>query len=258
MGLVKAFKYEARNLLRSHFIWLSCLLITALGVVFIRLTGDFTKATLALFSILSVTVPLLSLLYSCIYWYYSDRYTQLILAMPIKRRDFFWARWLALVLVLSGCVCIGFCLSFAFYSGLSKELFLTCLYLTFLVLVFTSIGLLVANLVSDRMKGLGLALGVWAYFTMVHDGLLLLLLIALKNYPMDLASAILAAINPIGLARLITLLNFDAALLLSQTGALMRQLITSWHAYAVAAIIALCWLVTPTWLAKRSFERCDF
>jgi Cu-processing system permease protein len=254
----KVFKHEFRNIVRSRMIPLTAILIFVLGFSCIRIAGDFSKALLALYSILSVVVPLFAMLFTGVYWYYSDRFTQLVLTMPIQRSDLFIARWSALILALGGSIGIGLIGAFATHGGLSLSLFLACALILFLVVVFVSLGLCLAILCNDRMKGIGGMLALWLYFVVVHDGGLLVLLALLKDYPMDIASALLAALNPIGLVRVGLLLHLDAPLLLSQTGAMIRRMVTSWEAYTLGTAIAVSWVLLPTWVAKRRFERCDF
>ena len=108
------------------------------------------------------------------------------------------------------------------------------------------------------MKGIGVILGLWLYFVIVHDGILLVVLVLLRDYPLDIASALAASLNPIGLVRVSLLLQFDAPLLLSQTGAIVRKMVTSWESYAVGLALGGLWIFIPAYFARRSFKRCDF
>jgi hypothetical protein len=91
-----------------------------------------------------------------------------------------------------------------------------------------------------------------------HDALTLMLLMALRDYPLDLVSGVLGAINPIGLARVTLLMANESALLLGHTGALVRAIMTSYIGYLLAGGITIAWIVIPSLLAGRAFLRRDF
>lgn len=147
----KLFKYELKNILRSKTVLLGSFLLFVLTLSLIKISGDFSKSILVLFSALSVLVPLLAMLFASVYWYYSDRFTQLVLTMPLKRSEFFWARWTALVLALGGSLFVSLVAGFSVYSGLSWHLFVMWALLFYLVVIFISLCLFITIVISDRM-----------------------------------------------------------------------------------------------------------
>jgi Cu-processing system permease protein len=255
---MKILKYECLNILRNKWLIIYALLIAALTFALIIVGGSFSKALLSISNVIVVLVPLVSLLFTVVYWYYNEKYTEMLLTQPISRKSIFFARFLALVGSQSLSVSIGLLVPFLFYNGLSKGVFLNVLVAVLLTLTFVAIGLWIAINFNDRMKGVGLALGVWFFFSVIYDGLILLLLISLKEYPLDLLSGILGVSNPIGLGRVILLMFHNGSLLLGYAGSLAYKLLTQNSGYLVAIIVALLWLVIPLSFAKNKMLKKDF
>ncbi len=255
--MLKLFVYELKNISRSRWILLLSILVFVLSLGMLRISGDSTKALLSVESVLILGAPLFAGLFSVVYWYHSDRYTQLVLTMPVFRGDLFIARWLALVVSLGGGVVLGVVGAFSILGTFSLGLLLGLALILFVIVTFVSFGLLVGIICGDRIKGIGCVLGVWLYFILIHDALLLAALAAFKEYPIELASAAFSALNPLGLVRVVFLMYHDAPLLLSQTGAIIRNTLTSQWAYGVGGAIACGWIVIPAWVARRAFIRND-
>ena len=127
----------------------------------------------------------------------------------------------------------------------------------FLAIVFCAIGVLIGVTVNDKMRGVGLAFAIWFYFVLAHDALVLVLLLVAKNYPMDTWAAVLAALNPIGLTRVILLVQQDASMLLGHSGALIREILLGRTGLMTAIGIGLFWIVVPISLAMKSFLKRD-
>jgi Cu-processing system permease protein len=243
---------------RNRWIFIYGILLFLITFAFIHIAGDFLKAALSLSSILVVLVPLTSVLFTTIYWYYSDRFTELLLTQPIPRLNVYLARIGAITVSLGTAFALALTVPFLILGGLSGSVLLMAATGLFLTVVFTTLGMLFGVLLGDRMKGVGLALGLWFYFAILHDGLILILLLVFRDYPMDLPAGILGALNPIGLARVVLLMSTNASMLLGHTGALVRSLLTSSMGYVLATLLALTWMTIPIALGMRAFRRRDF
>lgn len=258
MNLRKVLKYELLNIVRNRWVFFLAGLLFAVTFAFIRIAGNFAKAILTLSGVASTVVPLIAILFTVVYWYHSERFTELLLTQPIRRTEILAARWLALSGSMAAALGLGILLPFAYYGGLSAGVLLVFGTTAFLAVVFITLGFLVATVFSDRMKGIGVALGLWFYFAVIHDGLILLLLLAFRDYPLDLAAGVLGSANPIGLVRVCHLLFYDAPMLLSYSGALVRGLMSGAARFAIAGAVALAWLAVPALLSLRIFRRKDF
>lgn len=254
---LKLFKWEMLNVARSKWVFALALLVLVLAETFIRMAGEFEKAVTSLASVTVVLVPLASALFSNFYWYSSERATELLLTQPIPRRALFNARFLALSIALGLSFAIGIATPFVLHGASSYGWIVLTAIGVFLAIVFTAVGSLISILVPDRMKGVGLVLGLWLYLVIVHDGLILLMLLGLGDYPLDVPGAIVGSLNPIGLARLALLVQQDAALLLGHTGALMAKLMTGTVGQAIGCAMAFLWVVAPAGFGLRRFLKKD-
>lgn len=252
------FKYEMFNALRSKWLYVYTALLGLFVFGFTYLTDDFRKSELALISVLTFLVPLVSILFTTAYWYSSENFTELLLSQPVSRRSLYWARIMALVSSLSLSLLCGLVLVFLVVG--IWDWGIAWLFAASVVAgtVFCFLGALIATYIIDRMWGIGLGLALWFYFVAIHDALLLLVLYWFRDYPLDAVSAALCGLNPLALLRVTLLMHFDAPLLLGHSGALIRKMVESGSGFSFAAIVMAVWLVVPAVVAGRKFSRRDF
>ena len=123
--------------------------------------------------------------------------------------------------------------------------------------VFVALGFLVAFSVKEAARGLGSALLVWLALTVVYDGVVLLASHALSAYPLEVPMLAAMILNPVDLARLISLMAVDASVLMGYTGAVFQDFFGG-RGGIVMAIAALAgWLLLPYLAALRRFRRMD-
>lgn len=257
--MLKMLKYEFLNILRSKWLAINFLSFAALSWAAGRVTADPQRTMSAIASFCVIFVPLIATLFSTLYWYASERFTHLMLTQPLPRTHLFWARFIALAFLLTASTMAGLDLgAFASQAWTAQKLGVMNLEIVALTTVFIAVSLLICVLSPDRMRGIGIAFGLWLYLVLLHDALILLCLTALRDYPLDIAGGLIAALNPIGLARVVLLMANDSALLLGHTGALVREIMTSVTGYVLAASLTVLWVAAPTWLARRAFLRGDF
>ena len=92
-----------------------------------------------------------------------------------------------------------------------------------LTMVFTSIAFLASVSARDKAKGIGYALLLWFYFTLIYDGLVLLILFSFSDYPLEKFTLVISALNPIDLGRIFIMLKMDVSALMGYTGALYKD-----------------------------------
>ncbi len=124
--------------------------------------------------------------------------------------------------------------------------------------IFTGVGSLISLQFRDRMKGFGFSLSLWLFLVLIYDGLILTLLLVLKDYPLDMISGIIGVLNPIGLSRVLLLVYHDGSLLLGYTGVLVQNLILSFNGILIAISILILWLVIPVLLGIKKITNRDF
>ncbi len=257
-NLTTVLKYEFYNVLRSKWIIFYTLFLAACTFGFYEVADSFEKIALSLINVLVPIVSLVSILFTATYWYSSERFTEMLLTQPVPRQKLILARLIAIIGALSCSLLVGIYIPFLVHGDISWGSGVIGLASIFLTIVFSVLGVLIGVYISDRMLGIGLGLGLWFYMVVIHDALLLIMLLIFKDYPLDVPSAILGAINPVGLSRVVLLMFFDAPLLLGHTGALIRSLVETGAGYYYLTCFAIVWLLCPTFFAYRKFIYRDF
>jgi Cu-processing system permease protein len=126
-----------------------------------------------------------------------------------------------------------------------------------LTLVFTSIAFFTSVKARDKARGIGFALLMWFYFTLIYDGLILLILFNFSDYPLEKLTLVFSSLNPIDLGRIFIMLKMDISALMGYTGALYKDFFGSGSGMLFTTGIMLLWIVLPLWLAVRNFKKKD-
>ena len=66
-----------------------------------------------------------------------------------------------------------------------------------------------------------------------------------------------ASLNPLDLARIVVLLQFDTAALMGYTGAVYQDFFGSQLGMLIASAVLLLWVAVPLVVAVRRFKRMD-
>jgi len=109
----------------------------------------------------------------------------------------------------------------------------------------------------DKAKGIGLAILLWFYFSIIFDGLVLFLLFQFEDYPMEKPMLVFTALNPIDLSRILILLKMDISALMGYTGAVFQDFFGTATGMIIAVATLLLWAAIPCWFSVRNFVRKD-
>lgn len=223
--------------------------------------GTGPQVALSLLNVVLMVVPLVALVFGTIHVYASREFVELLLAQPVARRDLFIGQFLGLALPLAGAFAVGAGIPFAWHAGAGTgggallALFTAGVALS---VAFAAIATWIALRTDDRLKGVGLALGVWLLTTVVYDGLVLAASAAFAEYPLERPLLALMAGNPVDLARVLVLTQLDISALMGYTGALFERTFGTGIGTSVAVVTLVAWCAAPLALAARRFARRDF
>jgi Cu-processing system permease protein len=126
-----------------------------------------------------------------------------------------------------------------------------------LTFVFTALSYYISVKNEERVKGVGLTILVWLFLAVIYDGIILALIFAFGDYPLDKASIAITLLNPIDLARIMMLLTVDISALLGYTGAVFKQFFGSPMGLLVTISSLVIWTLIPLWRGQVLFERKD-
>jgi Cu-processing system permease protein len=223
--------------------------------------GTGPQVVLSMLNIVLLVVPLVALVFGAIHVYASREFVELLLAQPVPRGQLFAGLYLGLALPLAGAFAVGAGIPFAFHAhsgagaGALIALFAAGIGLTF---TFSAVATWIALRTDDRLKGVGLALGVWLMATVVYDGLVLAAAAAFGQWPLEKPLLALMMLNPVDLARVLVLTQLDVPALMGYTGALFEHTFGTPVGVSVAVIVLAAWCAVPFLLAARKFQLRDF
>ena len=249
-------RYIVYDIIRNKVIIAYTLFLFISAFSMFRMEENGSRAMLSLLNIVLIVLPLVSLMFTTIHYYNSYEFIELMLSQPLSRTRIFLSEYLSVALSLLGAFWIGIGIPVLLFSPDASG-FALLFTGSALTLVFTSIAFLAAVRSKDKARGIGIALLLWFYFALIYDGIVLLILFAFSDYPMEKFTLLLSSLNPIDLGRIFIMLQMDVSALMGYTGALYRDFFGSVTGLLFTGGIMLLWIFIPLSLALRSFKKKD-
>jgi Cu-processing system permease protein len=249
-------KYILLDLLKNKTIIVYTIILGTLAVSVLNMDSNSSKGILSLLNITLLFVPIISILFSTIYFFNSVEFIELLLAQPIKRKTMLLAEYTG----------VAFALSIAYIVGVGVPVTLLCsgvISLTliasglFLTLIFSALALFIFVLFKDKTKGIGAAIITALFFTLLFDGLLLSFIYSFSDYPIDKPLLGLISLNPVDLGRILVLLQLDVAVMMGYSGALFKKFLGSATGSVYTVACMLFWVVVPLLISVRVFKKKD-
>ncbi len=260
--ILKIVRYVILDVLRNRWVIAYAIFFLAVTDVLLRLGGSGPRALLSLLNVVVLLIPLVTIVFVTIYWHGAREFNELLLSQPVARATLFHGLFAGLIIPLSLAFVVGVTIPVLVQRAADAEtlrlLALMLLAGCALTAVFGALAVLIAGLVDDRLKGLGIALGVWLLMTVAYDGLILWVAMTFQDYPLEGAMLALSFANPVDLARVLLVLRFDVSALMGYTGAVMQRILGSPLGMAGALGGLAAWSIIPGLFALRAFRRRDF
>ena len=249
-----------QNLSRSRWVLGYALLLLLATDALFRFSGGGPRAAASLMNIVLIVVPLVSVVFGTLHFSSSREFMELLLAQPVGRNALYGGLYMGLALPLATVFVAAVGLPALWHGGMALPGSMLVVLLTgiLLTLAFTSLAFLCGVRFEDRARGMGVALLVWFAAVVVWDGMILFVVMALRDYPLEKPLLALTLANPVDLGRILMLLTFDAAALMGYTGAVFTRFFGTPLGIATAAVALLAWTVVPMLLGLRGFRRKDF
>lgn len=257
MTTLKILKYVVYDMLRSRMIIVYTVLLFLISFGIIYTGKDASKAVISLLNVVLLIVPLVSIIFGTIHFYNSREFMEMVLALPVERKNIFWAEYAGLSLTLAGGFTLGAGLPLFIY-GAGETAFYLLLSGVMLTFVFCGLAFLGSVIYKDKAKGIGFSLVVWFYMAVIFDALVLAGYFAFSQYPLEKATIVVSALNPVDLARIMILLKMDVSALMGYTGASLQQFFGSGFGMLYSAVFLMLWAALPALAARRIFNRKNF
>jgi len=254
--MIKLSRYVLYDILRNKVIIGYTLFLLLVSMSLFNMEDNSSKAMLSIMNIVLIVVPLISLIFSTIHYYNSYEFIELMLSQPMSRSKILLSEYSGVSLSLLSSFLIGIGLPILIYSPDAIG-FAMIFSGSALTMIFCSIAFYASVRSRDKARGIGAALLLWFYFSLIYDGLVLLVLFSFSDYPLEKFTLLLSALNPIDLARIFMMLKMDVSALMGYTGALYKDFFGSFSGLLFASGILLLWAIVPLWLSVRAFKRKD-
>ncbi|NPA33075.1 MAG: ABC transporter permease subunit [Aquificae bacterium] len=255
MRLLGLTLFDFKNLVRIKALWAYAFFLWAVGGVFLYLSGDETKVLLSLLSITLLIVPLVSVLFSITHLYDSANFIKLLLSQPVKRSEVLLGKFLALSVFLSFLFLLGVLPAVLRFRG--EAFLLLVLSGFFLTFIYTALAFLIGVFFEEKARGVSVALILWLYTALIHDGFILSVIYLFGDYPLERVVIGLTLVNPVDLARLLVVLRTDVAALMGLSEAVFKEFFGSGFGSFLSALSLILWAIVPLLLALWRFRRKD-
>lgn len=248
---------ELKNIIRGRWIFVYSAILALLSYFLVSLGGSSLRLSFSILNIVAYLVPLVTLLYSAIYWYNSEKFVNLILIQSIPRKIVYFSRYLALCLSMVFGLLLGLVPVGVFYEITGSAFFLLVSIGVILTLIFVAVSQCLVVFIKDKTLGLGAAFLVWIYLSVIHDGLMFLMMMLFNQYPLKWPVLILTFLNPVNLSRVLLMSEMNLVQLMGFSGAIFQDLFSLHLGTAVAAVVLTIWLVVPLVLGLFKFKSKD-
>lgn len=253
---------EWKSLLRSKWVFGYGLIFLVLADVLLRFGGGGAEVLLSLSNVMLLFVPLVGMIYGVLYIYQSKEFVELLLTQPIKRGTLYNGLFWGISTPLMSAFVVGSALPLIWHGILQIDPASTLLVLglgAVLTLIFVALGFVLGLIFYyDRIKGFGFTIVIWLFMAILYDGLVLLLIFTFGDFPLERFVLAAVMLNPVDLARIMVLLEFDISALMGYTGAVFSRFFGTSAGMVTSASLLVAWLLVPLWAGHRIFQKKDF
>lgn len=253
--------YVLRDVARSRWLLAYTGFFLLATEALLRFGGGGPRALLSLVNVVLLLIPLVSVLFGAMYLYSAREFIELLLAQPVARGRLFGGLYVGLTAPLVAAFAVGTALPFVLHptdGATLRTLAMLVAIGALLTAVFVAFAFLLALRCEERVAGLGAAIVLWLGAAVLYDAGVLFVATALAHYPLEGPMLGLMLLNPIDLARVALLLQFDVSALMGYTGAVFQRAFGGTAGVAIACTALLLWAAAPFLLGLRAFRRKDF
>lgn len=250
----KISKYVVYDIIRNKTVISYAAFLFAVCLCLFLMDTDASRSISSVMSILLITVPLVSIVFSTVFFYNSYEFIELLVTQPLKRSHILLANYIGVSTSLVIAFLAGVAVPVVIYAPgpTGAVLIITGVALS---LIFASLAFLAAVCTRDKAKGIGAALLLWFYFSVLYDGLILVILFFFNDYPLEKPILFITALNPVDLGRIWIMMKMDISALMGYTGALYQTIFTSLAGTLYTLCLLAAWTLVPLLMAVRIFRR---
>jgi len=249
-------KYILLDIIKSKIIIAYTILIGIISTGLFLIDTNVAKSTISLINVILLLIPLFSIIFSTVHYYNSYEFIELLVSQPISRTKIILSEYLGIIISLCFSLFIGLGIPVLIFNcTTSGATILLCGFL--LTTIFTSLALLFSVISRDKARGIGAAIFLWLFCTVIYDGIILMILFSFADYPIEQTILVLTHFNPVDIARIYLLIQLDASAMMGYTGALFLKYFGSTQGMFFTLITMLTWAILPVWICLKVFKKKD-
>lgn len=222
---------------------------------------DFRRTSASIINLVAYLVPLFALLMGVFSLISNREYLELMVAQPISRAQILLGKYVGLVVAILAATVAGFGIpglisSVTVGSAGAGRYLLVVLYSSLLSASFVSLALLVAVATKRRLASLGTALGVWFFFVMFYDLIVMAMTLYLKKSVLQYLLVFSLLGNPVDMVRVMSLLSVGGTSVFGPAGATLVKMIGSTQTVSLLFLgMLVLWIAVPLTVAIAIFRR---
>lgn len=256
-------KNEVQTLLRAKWVAGYGLIFLLLTDTLFRFAGGGSEVLLSVSNIMLLLIPMIGLIYGILYIYQSREYLELLLTQPINRSTLYLGLFTGISAPLTLAFVAGTILPLGWHGSITGESAPQVLLVlglgAILTFIFVALGFIMGlRFYDDKIKGFGYSIVIWLFMAVIYDGLIMLVIFLFGDYPLEMFVIGLTMLNPIDLARILVILEFDISALMGYTGAVFNQFFGTAMGSLTALGMLTIWLGFPSWAGLKMFNKKDF
>lgn len=258
--------FEMKKIIRSRSVFifgvLFSVLLAAITIVqlytlpitsgFTRYSASFLNVTLFLLPLFTLAIGALSVANDL-----ESRWYALLSTYPLNSQIYRWGKWLSLVISFSLLLSVGYgivLILHAFYANQTFDIIMMVFaYLT--IIIFSAISILIGSFANNRIKGLTLALGVWAFFLLISDYLVMAIGTFVAGVVLHQLVLILTFLNPVQWIRIGYILYSGNSSVLGPAYFDFTEFMRSPLGIGTYTFCSLLWVALPLWFSGKMLSR---
>lgn len=252
----KVIKYVIIDILRNKIMLAYTAFLLVLSFSIFSLEDNSAKGLLGLLNIILIIVPLVSIVFSTIYVYNSAEFIELLVSQPLKRKTIWMSLFTGLATSMVFAFLVGAGIPVLIYQADITGIMMIVIGIL-LSVIFVAIAMLAAVKTRDKAKGIGIAVLLWLYFSLLFDGFVLFLVFQFSDYPVEKLMVAVSMFNPLDLARIMILLKMDISALMGYTGAVFKDFFGTGLGMLLSFSVLLFWTIIPLLFSIRKFKTKD-
>lgn len=252
--MLKIAKYTVYDIIQNKIILSYTVFLLVISLSLFTLDRDPSRSLSSLMSVVLIVLPLISIIFSTIFIYNNNEFIELLVAQPVKRSHILLADYSGVTASLILAFLIGTGIPVAIYAPGITGLYLTIIGIA-LTSIFTSLAFMCAVISRDKAKGIGMALLLWFFFSVIYDGLLMGFLFMFNDYPLEKPVLFITMFNPIDLGRISVMMKMDISALMGYTGAVYRDFFGTNIGIVITLLLLALWAVIPLMIAVSIFRK---